>query len=222
MRRLKVCCVASCEEARLAIASGATALGLVSTMPSGPGTISDEQIAAIAGNVRLLSPSVETFLLTCRTDADSLIAQARLTRCTTIQLCDALDSDAVYVALRAALPGVKLVQVIHVEDEISLDAAFRAQGRVDALLLDSGRPKAAIKELGGTGRAHDWTLSHRIVGASRIPVWLAGGINASNVQQAIRSVNPHGIDVCSGVRTNGKLDGAKLKALVDAMRSVVE
>ena len=218
--RLKVCCVASTDEADLAIRAGATAIGLVSEMPSGPGAISDAEIARIAKHVRDTSPAVESFLLSCRTDATELAEQARAAGCSTVQICDALDDEAGYPTLRTALPGVRLVQVIHVEDEIALDEAFRAQSHVDALLLDSGRPNAAIKELGGTGRAHDWTLSHRIVGASTVPVWLAGGINASNVEQAIRSVGPHGIDVCSGVRTDGKLDPAKLDALVSAMRNV--
>lgn len=220
--RLKICCIASAAEADLAIAAGANAIGLVSAMPSGPGPISDAFVAAIARHVREQhGDRVDIFLLTCRTQADSLIEQAQAACCSTLQLCDALkdnDDGSAYARLRSALPGIKLVQVIHVEDEITLDEAFRAQKHVDALLLDSGRPNAAIKELGGTGRAHDWTLSHRIVGASPIPVWLAGGINAGNVAQAIRSVGPHGIDVCSGVRTGGKLDPAKLEALVVEMR----
>jgi phosphoribosylanthranilate isomerase len=219
--KLKICCIASPDEADAAVQAGASALGLVSAMPSGPGAIDDAEIARIAAHVRARSPGVETFLLTCRTSAKSLIEQARAAGCSTLQICDALDDASAYDELRAALPGVKLVQVIHVEDEIALDEAFKAQSHVDALLLDSGRPNAAIKELGGTGRAHDWTLSHRIVGASPIPVWLAGGINADNVAQAIRAVAPHGIDVCSGVRTDGKLDAQKLHALVEAMKNAV-
>lgn len=219
--KLKICCIASTAEADLAIAAGASALGLVSAMPSGPGPTADEVIARIAAHVRSRSPGTETFLLTCRTSAAALITQAKAAGCSTLQICDAVDDVSAYAELRAALPGVKLVQVIHVEDEIALDEAFKAQSHVDALLLDSGRPNAAIKELGGTGRAHDWTLSHRIVGASPIPVWLAGGINASNVAQAIRSVGPHGIDVCSGVRTDGTLDAKKLDALVAEMKNAI-
>ena len=83
---------------------------------------------------------------------------------------------------------------------------------VDALLLDSGNPKLAIKELGGTGRVHNWKLSRSIVEQSPVPVFLAGGLNPSNVKQAIDEVQPYGLDLCSGVRTNGRLDPAKLEA----------
>lgn len=207
----------------MAISAGANAIDLVSAMPSGPGPISDEAITDIARHVRAQhGNTIETFLLTSRTEVSALITQARACGCTTLQLVDAIahnEHGQAYAALREALPGVRLVQVLHVEDEVALDEAFRAQGHVDALLLDSGRPNAAIKELGGTGRAHDWTLSHRIVGASTIPVWLAGGLNASNVALAIRSVNPYGLDICSGVRTDGKLDRAKLEEFIGAVRS---
>lgn len=215
--RFKICCIQDEVEARLAIELGASAIGLVSRMPSGPGPISIEQIATIVRSLRATNHIVDTFLLTCEIDAQTVIEQLRQTLCNTVQLCDAMQSEVEYEQIRAALPHVKIVQVIHVEDELSLDEAFRVQDRVDAILLDSGRPKAAIKELGGTGRAHDWTLSRRIVGQSKVPVYLAGGLNAQNAQQAIRDVGPYALDICSGVRTDGKLDRAKLQAFIEAI-----
>ena len=213
--RIKVCCIANLEEAMLAIACGATAIGLVSDeMPSGPGTISIETISTIA---RAVAGEVETFFLTCRTRADEIVELATSAECSTVQICDALEGDAIsYSLIRAALPRTRIVQVIHVEDELSIDDSFQVQRNVDALLLDSGRPNAAIKELGGTGRAHDWTLSRRIVGAANVPVWLAGGLRPDNVAEAVRDVRPYGLDVCSGLRTDGKLDAAKLRAFVAA------
>ncbi|HET6851291.1 MAG TPA: hypothetical protein VFH46_03150, partial [Pyrinomonadaceae bacterium] len=77
---------------------------------------------------------------------------------------------------------------------------------VDAVLLDSGNQSLAIKELGGTGRTHDWRLSREIREAIDVPLFLAGGLNPSNVAAAIREVQPFGIDVCSGLRTEGRLD----------------
>lgn len=220
--RIKICCIASPDEARMAIDAGADAIGLVSAMPSGPGPIPIERIAEIA---RAVPTSVETFLLTCETDGKRVVAQLEATGCNTVQLCDAMaeETDA-YATIRAAHPSVRVVQVIHVEDELALDEAFRVGPHVDALLLDSGRPNASTKELGGTGRAHDWTLSRRIVGAesiAHIPVWLAGGLTPLNVAEAIRTANPHGVDVCTGVRTEGKLDPAKLDAFVAAVRAAL-
>lgn len=217
--RFKICCIQDEAEARLAIGSGASAIGLVSRMPSGPGPISIEQITTIVRSLFATGHIVDMFLLTCEIDADTVIDQLKTTGCNTVQLCDAMQSEIEYGKIRAALPHVKIVQVIHVEGEFSLDEAFRAQQHVDALLLDSGRPGAAIKELGGTGRAHDWTLSRRIVGQSKVPVYLAGGLTPDNAATAIRDVGPYALDVCSGVRTDGKLDPAKLDAFAKAIAS---
>ena len=158
----------------MAVECGASAVGLVSAMPSGPGPIAEELIADIAAGV---PPGVATFLLTCRQDAASLVEQQRRCRVNTIQLCDRVGTD-VYTELRAQLPGVSLVQVIHVRGEESFDEALNVAPRVDALLLDSGNPALAVKELGGTGRTHDWRLSRRIVEQAGKPVWLAGGLKA--------------------------------------------
>jgi len=214
--RLKVCCVASVAEARLAVSLGADALGLVSAMPSGPGVVADDVIAEIAAAV---PPPIATFLLTARQDAAGIAAQARRSGANTVQLVDALPLGA-YAELRGALPGVRLVQVVHVLDDASLAEAEGAAAHVDALLLDSGNPRLAVKELGGTGRVHDWALSRAIVARSPVPVFLAGGLRAANVAEAVRQVRPFGVDVCSGVRTDGRLDAAKLAALVAALAGV--
>ena len=207
--RFKICCMASVEEMRLAVRCGASAVGLVSAMPSGPGPIDEALIAEIAAKT---PPGVASFLLTCLADADAIIAQQRRCRANTIQLCDRIAGIAEYGKLRAALPGIGLVQVIHVSGEESVSEAMEISPHVDAILLDSGNQSLAVKELGGTGRVHDWTLSARIVSGVGCPVYLAGGLNPSNVAAAIAQVRPFGVDVCSGLRTNGKLDEEKLSA----------
>jgi phosphoribosylanthranilate isomerase len=208
--RLKVCCIGSLEESQLALQYGASAVGLVSEMPSGPGVIREELIAEIAARV---PPPIATFLLTCQETAAAIIAQQRRCRVNTIQLCDRVASD-VYDELREAMPGVSLVQVVHVTGLESFDEAMSVSAKVDALLLDSGNQRLAVKELGGTGRTHDWEISCSIVESSRVPVFLAGGLNPNNIAESIGKVRPFGIDVCSGVRTDGKLDEEKLKAFV--------
>jgi phosphoribosylanthranilate isomerase len=205
--RVKICCISSVAEAAMAVRYGASALGLVSRMPSGPGVIAEETITEIAATV---PPGVATFLLTCESDARSIIAQQRRTRVNTIQLCDTVDPDC-HARLREALPGIALVQVIHVTNQDSLAQAAAAAGQVDALLLDSGNQTLAIKELGGTGRKHDWHISRRIVESVRVPVFLAGGLNPENVAEAIHKVRPFGLDICSGLRTSGHLDEAKVQ-----------
>ena len=213
--RIKICCISSIDEARAAVSFGASALGLVGPMPSGPGVIDDELIRRIA---RTIPPPIGTFLLTSETNADDIIAHHQRTLTNTIQLVDELQ-DAAYDKLRAAMPTIKLVQVIHVLDDASVDEALRIAEHVDALLLDSGNPNLAVKELGGTGRVHNWKLSRQIVEQARVPVFLAGGLNAGNVQAALEQVQPFGLDLCSSVRTNGNLDPRKLEAFFQAALS---
>lgn len=204
--RIKICCIGNMAEAELAIRYGASALGLVSAMPSGPGVIDEDLIAEIAARV---PPPIATFLLTSRQDAESIVEQHRRLRTNTLQLVDRLERGT-YADLRRALPGIALVQVIHVTGEDSIAEAQNIAPQVDALLLDSGNQSLAVKELGGTGRTHDWTTSRRIRDAVGKPIFLAGGLKSENVAEAIREVEPFGLDLCGGVRTGGKLDEAKL------------
>ncbi len=213
--RLKVCCISSRDEARIAMSAGADALGLVARMPSGPGPIPDELIRDIAA---VVPPPIATFLLTSETEPVAVVDHARRAGVNTLQLVDDGIEAEVWHAVRRDLPSLRIVQVVHVRDESSIDLALDAAAHVDALLLDSGNTAAKVRELGGTGRVHDWSLSRRIVERAAVPVFLAGGINPGNVGEAIRAVRPFGIDLCSGVRSNGRLDAEKLRALVRAMR----
>jgi phosphoribosylanthranilate isomerase len=218
MTALKICCIASVEEARLALQAGADALGLVSSMPSGPGVIEDDRITEIAAAVRAAPNPPRTFLLTSQRTAEGIAAQHARAGTTTLQLVDQVPFDELR-ALRRACPGVELVQVIHVVGEASLQEAVGVAPLVDALLLDSGNPALAVKELGGTGRTHDWQTSRAIVQAVSVPVFLAGGLRAHNVAEAVSRVGPHGVDLCTGVRSDGRLDAAKLAAFVTALRA---
>jgi phosphoribosylanthranilate isomerase len=212
--RIKICCISSIEEAALAVSCGASALGLVSAMPSGPGVIDETRIAAIIGTV---PPTVATFLLTSRQDAEAIVDQYHRCRPNTLQLVDHV-AEGELRKLRRALPGIALVQVIHVTGPESIDAACTVAPLVDVILLDSGNQKLAVKELGGTGRTHDWTISRTIREQCGRPLFLAGGLNPENVRDAINQVQPFGLDICSGVRTGGKLDESKLRAFVSAAR----
>jgi phosphoribosylanthranilate isomerase len=212
--RVKICCIASEEEATMAMEAGADALGLVSAMPSGPGPIPEEAIESI---VRAVAHRASTVLLTSRLDAASIGAQLTQIRPSILQVVDELGARE-YAILRREHPEVVTMQVIHVRDERSVREAVDIAPHVDALLLDSGNPAAAVKELGGTGRVHDWSVSRAIREAVRVPVFLAGGLRASNVAEAIAAVRPFGVDVCSGVRVGGRLDREAVRAFVHAAR----
>ena len=213
MVKVKICCISSIEEARLAVAYGAAAIGLVGRMPSGPGIIKDELIHAIAKTV---PPHTHTFLLTSETTTDNIIEHHKKVNTTTIQIVDAL-SGREYHKIREAIPNVQLVQVIHVLDEGSIKEAIEISEFVDAILLDSGNPNLPTKVLGGTGKTHNWDLSKKIREKISLPVFLAGGINKDNIKKAIEHVQPYGIDLCSSVRTNGQLDESKLEELFKAI-----
>lgn len=213
--RVKICCITSPAALALAVAQGADAIGLVGPMPSGTGIIDLDRARELAART---PPPVASFLLSCATRAEDLIAEARLVAPTALQIVDAVDSGA-YARLRRELPALKLVQVLHVTGAGTIEEARRIADEVDVILLDSGAPEAPVRQLGGTGRVHDWSISRRIVEAVGVPVLLAGGLTPDNVVQAIRTVRPFGVDLCTGLRTQGSLDAAKLVSFMAAVGS---
>ena len=213
--KVKICCIADEAEARLALTHGAAAIGLVSAMPSGPGVIDDATVARVAAALR--GEPVRSFLLTARTTADGIAAQHAAAGTTTLQLVDHVPLPELQL-LRTLVPGVELVQVVHVTGAAALAEALAVAPFVDALLLDSGNPQAAIKQLGGTGRTHDWALARRIRDAVfPLPLWLAGGLRVHNVAEAIATVRPHGLDLCTSVRQGGRLHAPTLAAFMAAV-----
>ena len=214
--RIKICCIQSIEEAWKAIAFGASAVGLVSKMPSGPGVISEELITNIAAKI---PPGVTSVLLTSFQDSMSIIEQHLKCKTNAIQLVDHLNYSTLN-ELKDAMPGVDVIQVIHVAEKESIDEAVSVAPFVDGILLDSGNQFLPVKELGGTGRTHDWSISRKIRDRVDVPVFLAGGLNPKNIAQAIKQVQPFAVDVCSGVRTEGKLDEEKLREFMTEVKSV--
>ena len=212
--RVKICCIQSIEEAWLAIKYGASALGLVSEMPSGPGPISEKLIKEIAA---IIPPGITSVLLTCKTNTQQIIEQQRKCGINAIQIVDRLEKGR-YQDFREAIPGISIIQVIHVSGEESIEEAVSIAPHVDAILLDSGNLSLKVKELGGTGRTHDWSISRKIRKSVDVPIFLAGGLNPENVTEAIRQVGPFGVDVCSGIRTDGILDESKLAEFISRIK----
>ena len=200
----------------MATSQGADALGLVGKMPNGPGPIPDWLIAEIAKSIH---PPVASFLLTSEQSSEEIIHHVQRVGTNTVQIVDQLTSGT-YGDIRVSLPYLRIVQVIHVSGEESIEEAINVSTETDALLLDSGNPRGAIKTLGGTGNVHNWEISKIITESVKVPVFLAGGLNAQNVRQAIETVRPFGVDICSGVRTEGRLDPYKLEAFIKAVYAV--
>ncbi len=211
--RIKICCMQSVAEVELATSYGAHAVGLVADMPSGAGILGDDRLGEVGPHV---PPGVSAFLLTREHELEAILRQKREARASAVQFVDRLDPELLRI-LRDTLPGISLVPVLHVEDESAVAEARALEPWADALLLDSGRPTAAVPELGGTGRTHDWSVSARIAETVRKPVYLAGGLDPTNVEEAIRAVRPFGVDVCSGLRPEGVLNEELLSRFVAAV-----
>lgn len=217
----KICCIQNESEAEAAIGAGAFAIGLVGPMPNGAGPIADERIAEIAAHVRARGARVWTTLLTCRTEGEAIADHVAATGVDTVQIVDWPQAGAIRT-IRRAHPRLRVIQVVHVEDERAIDLARRGAEEADAILLDSGRPSAAIRTLGGTGDRHDWSISRRIVAASDKPTFLAGGLSPENAAEAYRTVRPFGLDICSGLRDRERgwaLDGERLARFAAALRA---
>jgi len=208
--QIKICCIQSLEEARLAMNHGAHALGFVSEMPSGPGTIADSEIAEI---IEKIPPEFATVLLSSRTDPGAIVEHQRETRANTLQLVAPVTPDD-FFRVKELLPGVALVKVVHVKDAESVLLARAYSDAANAILLDTGDPDAEVARLGGTGETHDWTISRQIVETCPVPIILAGGLSSVNVEEAIRSVRPFGVDVCSSLRPEGALQAGLLRDFV--------
>lgn len=194
----------------MAAAAGADLIGLVGPMPSGPGVL---EIVACREIADAAPAWVNPVLLTSSDDAASIAEDVRRAGVRAVQIVRHVAAD-VHAALARALPDVRRIQVIHVEGPEAPDL-IGAYPLADAFLLDSGRPSAA--QLGGTGRVHDWSVSAAFVAASPVPVFLAGGLTPRNVAEVLAQVRPFGVDICSGLRTDNRLDQGKLSAFMAAI-----
>jgi phosphoribosylanthranilate isomerase len=210
---VKVCCISSPDEARLAVSYGVDAIGMVDETPSGEGRIPVETIAEIT---RSVPASTGTFVLTSTTDVEKLAELYHATGVNTLQLWDPLK-PADYEHLRRLVPRIFIAQSIHVQEESALGVARGVARYVDALVLDSGGSEPPFRWRNPAGQTHDWSLSRQIADSIDRPILLAGGLTSENVCQAIRAVHPYGVDVCSGVRTDDQLDQTLLVAFLDAV-----
>ena len=214
--KIKICCIQSADEAKLAFATGADAIGLVSSMPSGPGPIPDSRIRDVISAF----PGSMSVLLSSRTSFDAVRRQVDFCRPAALQLVDHV-SPGVRKRLKIEFPDLTLIQVVHVQGEEVLATHVEAVSHAHMLLLDSGNPDAAYgRQLGGTGRIHDWSHSARIIRDCPIPVWLAGGLTPENIEEAICSTRPYGVDVCTGLRPNGALDPALLERFISRVHAL--
>lgn len=208
--KTKICCILDAAEARIAAHEGADWYGLVGPMPSGPGVLSLDEAKGIATSPRF---SARPILLTSAETADLILAEANFVGVDAVQVVRHIPPEEA-AGLKAS--DLYYVQVIHVAGPEALALIDVYAPYCDAFLLDSGQPSRDA--FGGTGQTHDWDVSAEFVRRADRPVYLAGGLNAGNVGRAIRTVRPHGVDICSGVRRDRKLEPALLSAFMEEVR----
>jgi len=211
MFQVKICGVKRAEDAGLAVAAGADALGfLVGQTHTSADFIAPLTAKAIAAS---LPSGVIGVLVTHLTDPGDVLDLAVLTGLTTVQLHGEIWPEDV-ARLRRAAPDLTFLKSFHVTDEAGLAYGEAFVGLVDGFVLDTANPKTG--QIGGTGQTHDWNLSRRIVERYRsVPVILAGGLNPDNVAEAIAAVGPFGVDVNSSTKgTDGFKSEAKARAFV--------
>jgi phosphoribosylanthranilate isomerase len=210
--RIKICCISSAEELRIAVAAGADLLGFVAPPLGGLGVIPERRIAEL---VAAVPPGCVAVLLTGLTEPEAIAAQVETCRPDALQLVRATTA-ATRASLRARFPGLRVLQVVHVQGPAAVEEARQAQESSHGLVLDSAVLDGPDEQLGATGRTHDWAVSAEVVRAVSVPVYLAGGLSATNAARALQVVGPFGLDLCSSVRTDGRLDPVKARAFVAA------
>lgn len=212
--RVKICGIKRLEDAERAIEYGADALGfLVGRRYASSDFISAD---AAASMIRSLPPFVTTVLVTHVVEAEEICGLATQLGCTAVQLHGDIARDAA-AQIREQLPYVKMCKALHVTDSATTQSVQEWRGVVDAIVLDTAAPE--LDQIGGTGRTHDWTISATIVRQCPLPVILAGGLTAENVQGAIRQVRPYAVDVNSGTKdADGFKDPDKLRRFIRAAK----
>ena len=199
MTRIKICGITNQEDADVAVASGADALGFILVEKS-PRYAPPERIREIVANLPPFVTTVGVFVNEPAEQVNTLAQQcglyaAQLHGDESPGFCEQIERT--------------VIKVFRVKDATWRDAA--APYRVHALLLDTYVPD----RYGGTGKTFDWNLilhtQHRLI--------LSGGLNPENVQDAIRHVHPYGVDTSSGVEAEpGKKDHDKVKSFIQAVK----
>jgi len=226
MVTVKICGVRRVADALLAIDAGADEIGLLVGQRHTSGDfISIETAAEI---VAACAGRVTPVLVTHVEDPAAVHELAQRAGVSAIQVHSEMSPEAMgrlrELGARDGTGGYRLRKSWHVTGPESLVYGEAYRNVADAFLLDS--VNAATGQVGGTGRAHDWSLSREIVerctrdGGRSVPVILAGGLNPDNVAAAVRQVRPAGVDVNSGTKgPDGFKDEARVRALVRAAKA---
>lgn len=221
MYRIKICGIVCEEDAFAAVEAGADALGFL----SGVSHRAEDSLTLSRARdlIRSIPSGVWSVLVTHLRDEPTIIEYCRVTGCRALQIQNEIDID-VLAKLRNELPGLLVVKAVLMDSpdiQHLFERASSYENYVDAFVCDT--VNRAEDRIGGTGRIHDWSLSRALAADLNKPVILAGGLNPGNVEEAVRSVGPWGVDVNTGVENaprsmSGRKDHQKLKAFIHNAR----
>lgn len=214
--KIQIYTMQTVDEARAVAALGVDHVGVTPSDSGLPGEVNFTTARAIADAVRNLAVSVA---LSVDSDLAAIERMVLAVRPNILHLCglkNTLPPDAVRT-LRERLPNVPIMQAVSITGPEALDVALAYQDVADYLILDSQAPD--IAGIGASGMTHDWSISREIVQQVKIPVILAGGLSPENVAEAIRVVQPWGVD--SLTHTNRVLPGGGFRKDLDRIRQFV-
>jgi len=210
---VKICGITREKDLTTAAAAGADAVGFVIGVASSPRNLTMEKAKKI---VEQASFSIDKVVVTVPNSINFLVKIYEKLKPDAIQIHgENLSEDFPF---QERLPDVRLIKAIHVKSSNVVETAVKASKFFDAVLLDS----FVRGKYGGTGVVHDWELSKRVKEAIfPKPLILAGGLTPENVKDAVRFVQPYGVDVSSGVESRpGIKDPEKVLAFVENAKAV--
>ncbi len=214
MVKVKICGLTSKQD--LKIAQGADAQGFIVNTPQSSRNI---ELKLAKKLVHLLAPFSHSVLVTTTSNPATLRNMVAQVGPDALQVHCELDPNQITTISRSIGNNLKVYSLLSISNDfthLKKRAKKLASAPIDALLLDT----AVKNKIGGTGRVHDWHISRKIRDfIYPFPVILAGGITPENVTKAIQTVRPYGIDVASGVETNGPKSRAKVDKLLRKVRS---
>ena len=193
--KVKICGVTNREDAHLVVDSGADMLGMIVDVPvETPRKISIEKAEELAKGI---GDAINIVVVLCPRSVEEVETVVRRLEPFGVQM-HGFESNAFLRDVREVLPDVKLIKTVHVDEQGTVHGVMPEEDYVDFILLDT-----FSVQIGGTGKTHRWDISRKIVEDSIIPVILSGGLTPENVGDAIKEVNPYGVDVASGVESSG-------------------
>ncbi len=211
--RLKICGVTNAADARLVSEAGADYCGLVVEVGYSERSLSLDAAAGVAR-----ASTIPVVVLLCDANIDRLREVSSAVRPHAVQMLCHETPDFVRHVSRVVECAVWKSVHLPAPAGMAAPQEYVAAG-VGALLIDAVDTSAGFERMGGTGQTVDWGAARAVVDDVSVPVFLAGGVNAENVEQALLAVRPDGIDLCSGVEaTKGRKDPEKVRRLVKGFR----